>query len=146
MNDNSESDDTASVSTAEWRKTNKIVLVGATKEETSLIEKAFPPYRSFKDCRSSISEEYVSHCENVKKFSHPTPIQAQCWSTLSSSSSSSSKQQSSSRDVVGIAETGSGKTLAFALPMLSAMHRYSKKQQRSPFWPQAPHASPRPHP
>lgn len=52
-----------------------------------------------KDC--SYVEEYI----NLKKFTIPSPIQAQCWPALFAG-----------RDVIGIASTGSGKTLGFLIP------------------------------
>lgn len=62
------------------------------------------PIRGFEDVNfpAEVFNEF-----NKKKFSGPTPIQAQGWSMALSG-----------RDMVGIAQTGSGKTLSFVLPAL----------------------------
>jgi ATP-dependent RNA helicase DDX5/DBP2 len=69
------------------------------------------PVASFKDIAfpERVQEGFVN-----KKFSTPTPIQAQGW-----------PMAFSGRDMVGIAQTGSGKTLSFVLPALT----HAKDQQ-----------------
>lgn len=90
-----------------WRQAN-----GVTAEP---YDEAFAPARTWAEARRWLKDSLVSHCEQ-KRWTRPTPIQAQCWPILAAG-----------RDVVAIAETGSGKTLAFALPSLSRIEDKRKK-------------------
>ena len=100
-----------------WRIANKIVVEakGYDKDADFLI-----PVRSFSEeavTKVSINETLLKYCTDTKKFSIPSPIQAQCWPILAKG-----------KHVVGIAETGSGKTLAFAMPALSIIKARKKVQ------------------
>lgn len=71
-------------------------------------DEKYAPSRSWNEARSCVCDELLEYCEKTKKWTEPTPIQAQCWPIMSTG-----------KDVVAIAETGSGKTLAFAMTSLS---------------------------
>lgn len=78
-----------------FRKANEMMVKGSNVPN---------PIRSFEDMNFP---KQVLDGFNRKKFSRPTPIQAQGW-----------PMALSGRDMVGIAQTGSGKTLSFILPAL----------------------------
>mmetsp|Transcript_16181 Transcript_16181/g.23036 ORF Transcript_16181/g.23036 Transcript_16181/m.23036 type:complete len:588 (+) Transcript_16181:88-1851(+) len=109
-----------------WRKDHKIVLrdVDSVDEEAKSKELNtnvdYFPFRFFDllSCQELIHQSLINQCTQVNGFSHPSPIQAQCWPILLQTGNNGKR-----RDIVGIAETGSGKTLAFAIPALATMSK-----------------------
>ena len=98
-----------------WRNKNKIVVEAKDKGAEYLL-----PIRSFSEeaaRKAALNPSLLKYCTDTKKFTQPSPIQAQCWPILAQG-----------KHVVGIAETGSGKTLAFAMPALSNLTTKKKIQ------------------
>lgn len=113
-----DSSDSSDVSA--WREKHKILLrrhTTADEEDKSGQQELdddldYFPFSSFDACHrvDCLNPKLLHHCTDTKKFTKPSPIQAQSWPLIVKG-----------HDVVGIAETGSGKTLAFCLPLLSAL-------------------------
>lgn len=79
----------------------------------------YNPITSFDYLNPSLGR-YCNDVKNyitTKKFTVPSPIQAQCWPPLLDG-----------RDVIGIASTGSGKTLAFLIPALLKLEKTNNSQ------------------
>jgi len=101
---------------AEWRTSKKIVVMSNETPQPD-----YAPYRTF-DTPQIVATLPAALLElfKEKKFTNPTPIQAQTWPIL----------MDSGKDIVGIAETGSGKTLAFGVPGIHFISE-SKKSSKS---------------
>jgi len=93
----------------EWRKQHKIVLMDAsdTEEGKKATEELNSKSEYFPDTsfdmvsrENEIASVLLKQCTEGNGFTHPTPIQAQCWPVLLHS------LNGKKRDVVGIAETG----------------------------------------
>eukprot|EP01114_Cavostelium_apophysatum_P006291 TRINITY_DN1753_c0_g1_i3.p1 TRINITY_DN1753_c0_g1~~TRINITY_DN1753_c0_g1_i3.p1 ORF type:complete len:621 (-),score=257.72 TRINITY_DN1753_c0_g1_i3:46-1908(-) len=98
---------TASLTSSEFQKEHEITVKGKNAS-------SFEPIQTFEDA----SRLFPSHImAATKKFTKPTPIQAQCWPILLKK-----------RDIIAIAETGSGKTLAFGLPGLVHLEELKSKK------------------
>jgi ATP-dependent RNA helicase DBP3 len=94
--------------TKEYQAKHNITMFGKGR-------KKFKPLQTFAEL--GFPDTIMKICSG---FSHPTPIQAQCWPVLASG-----------RDIIGIAETGSGKTLAFSIPALAHLKHRVETEGRS---------------
>jgi len=98
--------------------TNDLSYLASFREKHSISIEGpitnFKPFESFTE--AGFPEALL---KTTSHFSHPTPIQSQCWPILLSK-----------HDVIGIAQTGSGKTLAFGLPGLT--HVKSQPEIKNP--------------